>query len=62
MEITSTTNELVKACAKLQQKKYRTESGKFLLEGYKSVKEAFDCGLELEHVFVDKAQRGNCIQ
>lgn len=56
MEITSTTNELVKACAKLQQKKYRTESGKFLLEGYKSVKEAFDCGLELEHVFVDKAQ------
>lgn len=54
MEITSTNNELIKTCAKLQQKKYRNESGKFLLEGYKAIKEAFDCGLEIENVFVDK--------
>ncbi len=54
MEITSTTNEFVKNCAKLQQKKYRNETGKFLLEGYKAIKEAFDYGVELESVFVDK--------
>lgn len=54
MEITSTTNEFVKNCAKLQQKKYRTETGKFLLEGYKAIKEAFDYGIEIETVFVDK--------
>ena len=47
MEITSTNNELIKTCAKLQQKKYRNESGKFLLEGYKAIK-------EIENVFVDK--------
>lgn len=56
MEITSVNNELVKDVAKLQQKKYRNQSGKFLLEGYKAIKEAFDFGIELEHVFVDKTK------
>ena len=50
MEITSVNNDLVKETVKLQQKKYRTE--KFLLEGYKSIKEAFDAGIEVESVFV----------
>lgn len=54
MEITSVNNELVKESAKLQQKKYRTQSGKFLLEGYKAIKEAFDSGIKLEKVFVEK--------
>ena len=53
MEITSINNELVKQTIKLQQKKYRTESGEFLLEGYKSIKEAFDFGIKLKHVFID---------
>ncbi|MCM1339055.1 MAG: RNA methyltransferase [Muribaculaceae bacterium] len=56
MEITSVNNELVKDCVKLQQKKYR--KGKFLLEGYKAIKEAFDFGIKLEHVFVNK----NCLK
>jgi TrmH family RNA methyltransferase len=55
MEITSVNNELVKESAKLQQKKYRNQSGKFLLEGYKAIKEAFDCGIKLEKVFVEKS-------
>ena len=55
MEITSTTNEFVKTCAKLLQKKYRTETGKFLLEGYKAIKEAFDYGIEIETIFADKS-------
>ena len=54
MEITSVNNDLVKETAKLQQKKYRNQSGKFLLEGYKTIREAFDCGIQLDRVFVDK--------
>lgn len=54
MEITSVNNDLVKECAKFQQKKYRDLSGKFLLEGYKAIKEAFDFGVEIETIFVQK--------
>ncbi len=54
MEISSLSNNLVKETTKLQQKKYRTESGKFLLEGYKAIKEAYDYGIKLEHIFVNK--------
>ncbi|MBR1424980.1 RNA methyltransferase [bacterium] len=54
MEITSVNNEYVKECCKLQQKKYRTQTGKFLLEGYKTIKEAFDFGIKIEKIFVDK--------
>lgn len=54
MEITSVNNDLVKETAKLQQKKYRNQSGKFLLEGYKAIREAFDCGIVLDRAFVDK--------
>ena len=54
MEITSVNNHLVKEIVKLQQKKYRNQSGKFLLEGYKAIKEAFDAGIELENIFVEK--------
>lgn len=58
MEITSVNNELVKETVKLQQKKYRDKTHKFLLEGEKSVKEAFDAGVTIEKVFVlaEKAQ------
>lgn len=55
MEITSVNNELVKESTKLQQKKYRTQSGKFLLEGYKAIKEAYDCGIKLDKIFVEKS-------
>ena len=55
MEITSVNNELVKESAKLQQKKYRTQSGKFLLEGYKAIKEAFVCGIKIDKIFVEKS-------
>lgn len=58
MDITSVNNELVKETVKLQQKKYRDKTHKFLLEGEKSVKEAFDAGVTIEKVFVlaEKAQ------
>ncbi len=54
MEITSVNNDLVKETTKLQQRKYRKQYGKFILEGYKAIKEAFDFGIEIEKIFVDK--------
>lgn len=53
-KITSVSNNLVKETVKLQQKKYRELSGKFILEGFKPVFEAFQCGLDIEYVFVDE--------
>ena len=55
MEITSVNNELVKNYAKLLQKKYRNESGKFILEGFKPIKEAYDFGIKIEALFVEKS-------
>ena len=59
MEITSTTNNLVKEAAKLAQKKYRNETKMFLIEGQKAVEEAFALNLEFENIFVlkEKAQK-----
>src|SRR5574344_1823048 len=58
MEITSTTNELVKETAKLQQKKYRDIEDKFLLEGFKVIKGAYDLGIDITNVFVLKEHEG----
>lgn len=57
MEITSVNNELVKETVKLQQKKYRDRENKFLLEGFKSVEEAFNAGIEIDYVFVSDAEK-----
>lgn len=54
IEITSVSNEIVKNTAKLHQKKFRDESGLFLLEGNKPVREAFSSGIDLKYVFVIK--------
>ena len=54
LEITSVNNELVKETVKLQQKKYRDKTGKFLLEGKKCVEEAIAAGLEIEYIFILK--------
>ena len=42
--ITSTSNTKIKETAKLQQKKYRNETGLFLLEGSKPIEEALCSG------------------
>lgn len=57
MEITSVNNELVKETVKLQQKKYRDKENKFLLEGFKSIEEAFNAGVEIEYVFTTDCGR-----
>ena len=52
MKITSVNNEMVKEAAKLQQKKFRDESGLFLLEGDKCIEEAINAGVQIEKLFV----------
>lgn len=52
MKITSVNNELVKETAKLLKHKYREETGLFLIEGEKGVKEALDAGIKIKNVFV----------
>ena len=52
MKITSVNNDIVKETAKLQQRKYRNESGLFLLEGDKSIEEAISSGIEIIRLFV----------
>lgn len=42
MVITSKDNESIKKIRKLKEKKYRNESGKFLIEGTKLIKEAIE--------------------
>lgn len=51
MKITSVNNELVKETAKLLKNKYREETGLFLIEGEKGVREAIDAGLTIRHIF-----------
>ena len=58
MKITSVNNELVKETAKLLRGKFRDESGLFLIEGEKGVKEALDAGVEIERIFVLEGVNG----
>lgn len=51
MKITSVNNDLIKATAKLLQKKYRDETGLFLLEGEKCIDEAIESGLKIVRIF-----------
>ena len=54
MIITSVNNELVKETAKLHQRKFRDESGLFLLEGDKCIEEAVSSGLDIIRLFVEE--------
>ena len=51
-KITSVNNDTVKETVKLQQRKYRDETGLFLLEGEKCIEEALEYGIQLENLFV----------
>lgn len=51
MKITSVNNDLIKETAKLLQKKYREETGLFLLEGEKCIDEAIESGVKIIRIF-----------
>lgn len=50
MDITSVQNSTIKYIRQLHQKKYRDQSGHFLIEGLKLVNEASQAGLVLEEI------------
>lgn len=52
MKITSVNNDLIKETAKLLKSKYREETGLFLIEGEKGVREAIEAGIEIKYIFV----------
>ncbi len=54
IEITSLSNDTVKDVVKLQQKKYRKESGLIFLEGEKSICEAILNDIKLKSIFFTK--------
>ena len=57
-DITSTNNRMIVETVKLHQKKYRNSSGLFLLEGKKSIEEAFKAGVDIQTVFVKEENAG----
>lgn len=52
-EITSKSNGLIKELKKLQQKKYRDQSQRYVIEGFHLVEEAVRTNQDLEHIFVN---------
>ena len=50
--ITSTANDRIKSIRKLQERKYRAESGLFYVEGLKIVGEAVEMGAQVEELVV----------
>lgn len=52
MKITSVNNDLIKETAKLLKSKYRDETGLFLIEGEKGVKEALNAEIHIERIFI----------
>ena len=52
MVITSKDNESIKKIRKLKEKKYRNESGKFLIEGIKLIKEAIEEKADIDTIVV----------
>ena len=57
IDITSTNNRQVVEIAKLHQKKYRSSTGLFLLEGFKPISEAYASGIEIQIVLTDEAHK-----
>ncbi len=49
--ITSLQNARVKEAVKLRERRYREESGLFLIEGYRELKRALDAGRQVETLF-----------
>ena len=52
--ISSKENAIYKDALKLTRKKYRDQSGLFLLEGIKALKDETGAAVDVEHVFIDE--------
>lgn len=54
IEITSTTNPLVKRIKSYNQKKYRDQDGLFIIEGIKNIEEALKSGAKIDTLIISK--------
>ena len=54
LEITSTQNDLVKFCIKLQNSKYRKSQKLIFIDGNKTIDGLIDSGVEFEYIFLKK--------
>jgi len=61
LEIISLQNPIIKEIAALHQKKNRTETGLFLIEGIKGVEEALKSGLEIKYIFLNRSSKINSL-
>jgi TrmH family RNA methyltransferase len=52
--IQSKDNQLIKEVKKLKEKRYREEQGKFFIEGYRFVEEAFKAGAHVEKLLISQ--------
>ena len=50
--ITSTANPLVKELVRLRQHRIRSETGRFLIEGFREIKRALEAGVKLEKLCI----------
>ena len=54
IEITSTQNELVKFCIKLQNSQFRKSQKLIFIDGNKTIQGLIDCGIKFEYIFLKK--------
>ncbi|MDI6600844.1 MAG: RNA methyltransferase [Thermoanaerobacteraceae bacterium] len=55
--ISSRQNPIIKNAITLKQKKWRDEYQKYIIEGLKSVREALNHGVDVDHIFISMGQR-----
>ena len=51
--IESKENSLYKETKKLKERKVRDKKGKYIIEGFRLIEEAFRANLNIEYIFVD---------
>lgn len=59
-KIESKDNSLIKDIRKLSKKKYRTQEGKFLVEGFRFVQEALKSTFEVPYVLISENSNEKC--
>lgn len=62
IRIESKENSLFKDIKKLKEKKYRQQTGKYIIEGFRFVEEALKSNAEIEYIVIDERALSKCEQ
>ncbi|MGL5353188.1 MAG: TrmH family RNA methyltransferase, partial [Clostridium sp.] len=52
--IESKDNNLFKETKKLKERKYRTKEGKYVIEGFRLIQEAYKANMNIEHLIINE--------